>query len=94
MTEAEKEVLGGYDFMRLGQNINHENWAGAGMAAQRMQAKAEATGMDDFVRLLKNLKMVIGRKEKKAALDILAQITARRVRMLSKDAEFSQDTDA
>jgi hypothetical protein len=94
MTEAEKEVLGGYDFMRLGQNINHENWAGAGMAAQRMQTKAEAAGMDDFVRLFKSLKMVIGRKEKKAALDILAQITARRVRMLSKDAQFSQDTDA
>jgi hypothetical protein len=94
MTEAEKEVLSGYDFMRLGQNINHENWSGAGMAAQRMQAKAEAAGMDDFVRLFRNLKMTIGRKEKKAALDILAQITARRVRMLSEDAQFSQGMKA
>jgi hypothetical protein len=94
MTEAEKEVLGGYDFMRLGQNINHENWAGAGMAVQRLQAKAEAAGMDDFVRLFRNLKMVIGRKEKKAALDILAQITARRVRTLSEYAQLSQGTQA
>jgi hypothetical protein len=83
MTEAEKEFLDGYDFMRLGQSINHENWSGAGMAAQRMQAKAAAAGMDDFVRLLRNLKMAIGHKEKKVALDLLAQITAKRVHMLN-----------
>jgi hypothetical protein len=59
--------------------------------AQRMQARAEAAGLDDFVRLFRKLKKVIGHKEKKAALDILAQITTKRIRMLSQGAQASQE---
>jgi hypothetical protein len=82
MTDGQLEFIKSYDFMRLGQAINHESWAAAGMAAQRMRMKAEELELADFSRLLQNLKLAVARREKKSCLDILAQITAKRVQLL------------
>jgi hypothetical protein len=82
MTEQQIIFIKSYDFMRLGQAINHENWSGAGMTAQRMQKQAAELEMPDFERLFRNLKMAAAHREKKTALDILAQVTAKRVQLM------------
>lgn len=87
MTEEQIAFLKSYEFLRLGQSISHQNWTAAGMCAQKMHRQAMNFELKDFERLFRNLKMAVARKEKKPALDIMAQIIARRVAMLNRISE-------
>ncbi len=83
--------LKSYDFMKLGQAIEHGNGQAAAMTAQRMQKKAQELNMDMFVRQLTNIRQCIMHKQGKAAKDILALMVAKRAQMLN-DVEKSRDT--
>ncbi len=82
--------LKSYDFMKLGQAIEHGNWQMAAMTSQRMQKTAQELEMDMFVRQLANIRQCIMHKQGKAAKDILALMVARRTQMLN-DIEKSRD---
>lgn len=75
--------LKSYDFMKLGQAIEHGNWQVAAMTSQRMQKTAQELNMDMFVRQLTNIRQCIMHKQGKAAKDILALMVARRAQMLN-----------
>ena len=82
--------LKSYDFMKLGQAIEHGNWQVAAMTSQRMQKAAQELEMDIFVRQLINIRQCIMHKQGKAAKDILALMVARRAQMLN-DIEKSRN---
>ena len=83
--------LKSYDFMKLGQAIEHGNWQVAAMTSQRMQKAAQELEMDMFVRQLTNIRQCIMHKQGKSAKDILALMVARRAQMLN-DIEKSRNT--
>ncbi len=82
--------LKSYDFMKLGQAIEHGNWQVAAMTSQRMQKAAQELDMDMFVRQLTNIRQCIMHRQGKAAKDILALMVARRAQMLN-ELEKSRD---
>ena len=84
MTQEQIIFLRSYDFLRIGQAISHQNWTSAGMCVQKLQKQAMNLELKDFERLFGNLKLAVAHREKKTALDILAQITARRVAALNR----------
>ena len=78
-----EEFIKSKDFMKLGQSIEHNNWQLAGMIAQRMQRNAKSAGVSDFDRQLVMIKQCIGGRQKTEALNALAGIVNKRVKMLS-----------
>ena len=44
--EKLRQFIGGYDFMRLGQTVNHERWESAMMSIRRMSMQAESLGLE------------------------------------------------
>lgn len=78
-----EEFLKSKDFMKLGQSIEHNNWQMAGMIAQRMQRDAKSAGIADFDRQIIVIKQCIGGRKKTEALNALAGIVNKRVKMLS-----------
>ncbi len=84
MKEAQLSFLHSYDFMKLGQAINHQNWQVAAMTVQRMQRNAQKLEMDAFVRQLTNIRQCIMHKQARQAKDILAVMMAKRAQMLNQ----------
>lgn len=84
MKEAQLSFLHSYDFMKLGQAINHQNWQIAAMTVQRMQRNAQELEMDAFVRQLTNIRQCIMHKQARQAKDILAVMMAKRAQMLNQ----------
>lgn len=84
MKEAQLSFLHSYDFMKLGQAINHQNWQVAAMTVQRMQRNAQELEMDAFVRQLTNIRQCIMHKQARQAKDILAVMMAKRAQMLNQ----------
>lgn len=78
-----EEFLKSKDFMKLGQAINHKNWQVAGMTCMRLQKNAAEAGITEFTLNLTGLKQCIIHKEAKQALDILAVVVSKRVKMLN-----------
>lgn len=81
--EEQLSFLRSYDFMKLGQAINHQNWQAAAMTAQRMQKQAKELGLDTFDRQLTNIRQCMLHKQEKQVKDILAVMTAKRAQMLN-----------
>lgn len=81
---AQQEFLKSYDFMKLGQAINHANWQIAAMTLQRMQKKAAELELSVFDRQFTNIRQCIIHKQGKQAKDILALVIARRAQMLKE----------
>lgn len=81
------EFLQSYDFMKLGQAINHRNWQAAAMTVQRMQSRIQALGLDVFERQFTGIRQCILHKQERQAKDILALVMARRAQMLKAQAE-------
>ena len=84
MKEAQLSFLHSYDFMKLGQAINHQNWQVAAKTVQRMQRNAQELEMDAFVRQLTNIRQCIMHKQARQAKDILAVMMAKRAQMLNQ----------
>lgn len=73
-----------YDFMKLGQAINHGNWQAAAMTAQRMSGSARELGLSSFESQLNGIRQCILHKQGKQAKDILALMSAKRVQWLKQ----------
>jgi len=81
---TQEDFLHSYDFMKLGQAIEHGNWQVAGMTAARIQRNAKEAEVSDFDRQIISLKQCIGSRQKLQAQNILAAIITKRVQMLKK----------
>lgn len=87
-TPAQRDFLKSYDFMKLGQAINRQNWQIAAMTLQRMQQKAKELELTVFDRQFMNIRQCVIHRQEKQAKDILALVTARRAQMLKEAGEM------
>lgn len=76
--------LQSYDFMKLGQAVNHRNWQVAAMTVQRMQNRVRELELTVFEKQLTGIRQCILHKQERQAKDILALVMARRARMLQE----------
>ncbi|MBD5457828.1 MAG: hypothetical protein HDR27_04560 [Lachnospiraceae bacterium] len=79
---ARLEFLKSYDFMKLGQAVNHKNWQVAAMTVQRMQSRIKELELDMFERQFMGIRQCILHKNDKQAKDILALVMAKRAQFL------------
>ena len=84
---ARLEFLKSYDFMKLGQAINHKNWQVAAMTIQRMQGRVQELGLEMFERQFTGIRQYILHKNDKQAKDILALVMAKRAQLLKCEEE-------
>lgn len=77
-----KDFIRSYEFMRLGQSINHKQWQAAGMKIQKMSAKAKGLGMTGWDLLFTGLRQNIARKNENEALQIMATVITKRVKLM------------
>lgn len=84
MSEDILAFLESYDFMKLGQALNCENWQAAMMTLQRMQKKTQEINLDIFERQFMNIRQCIVHKQGKSAKDILAFVMAKRAQLLNQ----------
>ena len=89
---TKEEFLKSKDFMKLGTAINNGSWQVAGMTAQRMQKNAKEAQIDDFDRQLVMIKKCIASRKKNEALNGLAVIVAKRVRMLEREVGNGEES--
>lgn len=73
-----------YDFMRLGQAISHHQWQVAAMMVRRMEQQTRTKELEGFARPLAGVRQAIMRKDEREAKQLLAAVTARRVRLLEQ----------
>ena len=81
--EDVKSFMRSYEFMQLGQAVNRKQWQAAGMKIQKMSAKAKKLGMTGWTNQFTGMKQNIARKNDKEALQILALMTTKRVKLLN-----------
>lgn len=81
---TEEEFLKSYDFMKLGQAIEHGNWQVAGMTASRMQKNAKEAQVTAFDRNFIMIKQCIASRKKPEAQNTLAGIISKRVALLEQ----------
>lgn len=79
------EFLNSYDFMRLGQALVQNNQNMAMMILTHLQRAAEDAGLNDmFGQNLQGIRQCVIGGEYKQAEDILAVVTAKRVKMIEE----------
>ena len=81
--EDVRSFIRSYEFMQLGQAINRKQWQAAGMKIQKMSAKAKKLGMTGWENQFMGMKQNIARKNDQEALQILALMTTKRVKLLN-----------
>ena len=81
--EDVRAFIRSYEFMQLGQAINRKQWQAAGMKIQKMSAKAKKLGMTGWENQFMGMKQNIARKNDQEALQILALMTTKRVKLLN-----------
>ena len=84
MEQDVKQFIKGYDFLRLGQTISHHQWQAAAMTIRRMEMQAKKPELETFARQFAGIRQAIMRKDEREAKQILALVTAKRVRMLEQ----------
>ena len=77
-----KDFIRSYEFMRLGQSINHKQWQAAGMKIQKMSKKAKELGITGWELQFRGLRQVIASKNQKEALQILSTVITKRVKVI------------
>lgn len=87
--------LHSYDFMKLGQAINKNQWQIAAMTIQRMTKQAKELGLDAFDRSFTGLRQAINRREATGAKQALAVVISKRVKLIGeeKNSLCSDDKD-
>lgn len=86
-----EEFLKSQDFMKLGQAIQHGQWQVAGMTVQRMQRNAASIEGLSMDRNLIGIKQCIAMRNKVEAQNILAQLIAKRVKLLKEIQEQNKE---
>ena len=78
-----QKFLKSYDFMKLGQAINHSQWQAAAMIIGRMTRKAKELGLDTFDRQFTGIRQAVNRKNSQEAKQILSVVISKRVNMIN-----------
>lgn len=86
---ARREFLQSYDFMKLGQAINHRNWQAAAMTIQQMQKRIGELELQTFERQFTGIRQCILHKQDKQAKDILALVMAKRAQLLKTEESYN-----
>lgn len=76
-----KAFLEGQDFLRLGVGISHGQWNSVMMGVRRMRESCKKLGITCFDRLLVGIRDNAQRRNREEALQIMAQITVKRVQL-------------
>ncbi len=76
-----RRFISGYDFMRLGQAVNHMQWESAMMCIRRMSMQAEKLGLDCFARQFTGLRQNIARKDMQETKNILSLVITKRIQI-------------
>ena len=87
MKEEQMRFLKSFDFLRLGQAVNHGQWQSAAMTLRRMESQAKQAGFSEFERPFAGLRTAILRKNPEEAKQILARVVAKRVQLLDTQRE-------
>lgn len=82
--DALKAFLNSFDFMRLGQAISSNNTQIAVMAARGLEETARRVDLPDFERLLSSIGLAMISGNSIEALNIMTQLTARRVKLINE----------
>ena len=82
-TKEQIEFLKSFDFMKLGQAINKEQWQAAAMTIRRLDMKAKEADMSDFERNFTGIRQCINRKDSNEAKQILAVVINKRAKHLN-----------
>jgi len=88
--EAVKAFLEGQDFLRLGHSISSGRWSSVIMTVRRMQETCRQLELTCFDRWLSGIRECALKNNKAAALQLMAQITAKRVQ-LRREMNKSED---
>lgn len=79
--EELRKFITGYDFMRLGQTVNHMRWESAMMSIRRMSMQAERLGLDCFQRQFTGLRQNVARKDIQETKNILSLVIVKRIQI-------------
>lgn len=79
---ALNSFLEGYDFLKLGQNINRGNWNSAMMILQRMDAAVKSLGIRTMVQPLKGVRMAVLAHNEQQAKQALSILVGKRVALI------------
>ena len=86
--EKLKDFLNSYDFMRLGQAIAQGNQNMAMMIVSHLQQAAQEAGVaEQFGMNLQGIRQCVIGRDMKQAQDILAVVTAKRVKLINDREE-------
>lgn len=77
-----ERFLRSYDFMRLGQGINHGQWNAAQMRSAGMNRMAMKLGLVSWSRQLQGIRQAAAAKNGEEAKQLLALIISRRVKLM------------
>ena len=80
--EELKAFLGGFDFMKLGQAVNRQQWQSAMITVRRMDQRCDALGLVCFKRSFGGIRQAVARKDVHQAKQLLASVVQRRVKLL------------
>ena len=87
--EELRKFINGYDFMRLGQTVNHMRWESAMMSIRRMSIQAEKLGLDCFQRQFTGLRQNVARKDIQETKNILSLVVIKRIQIQDVLKQFS-----
>lgn len=87
--EKLRQFIMGYDFMRLGQTVNHSRWESAMMSIRRMSMQAESLGLDCFQRQFTGLRQNVARKDIQETKNILSLVIIKRIQIQDVLKRFS-----
>ena len=76
-----KAFLEGQDFLRLGHGINGANWNSVMMNVRRIKGTCGRLGITCFDRWLSGIGNCAQRRNKEEAVQLMTQITAKRVQL-------------
>lgn len=77
-----EQFLKSYDFMRLGQAVNHGQWNGAQMKSSAMNRTAMKLGLMSWSRQLQGIRQAAAVKNREEANQLLSLIISRRVKLM------------
>lgn len=87
--EKLRQFIMGYDFMRLGQTVNHGRWESAMMSIRRMSMQADSLGLDCFQRQFTGLRQNVARKDIQETKNILSLVIVKRIQIQDVLKRFS-----
>lgn len=77
------EYLKKMDFMKLGKAISESNWQIAMMTVSRLQNDAKTLEITEFDNYYPRLRQCIAAKNRLQGLNIMSQITSKRVSLIN-----------